>query len=182
MGSGGAFHVSPKTHINLGTDTSVNMPVTIQIFAIVQTGWLGLVVIIIKPWGMPPSLYAAISRVPVVSWCSCMGKPHGFVCLIAWLRLLISCPWRYLKLTYITSLNILRPGKGTSFADSIVKCVIMIKVFHDDVIKWKHIPRYWPFVRGIHRPPVNFPQKGQWRGVFFNLRLNKGLCKQSWSW
>ena len=23
--------------------------------------------------------------------------------------------------------------------------------FHDDVIKWKHFPRYWPFVRGIHR-------------------------------
>ena len=23
---------------------------------------------------------------------------------------------------------------------------------HDDVIKWKHLPRYWPFVRGIHRP------------------------------
>ena len=22
---------------------------------------------------------------------------------------------------------------------------------HDDVITWKHIPRYWPFVRGIHR-------------------------------
>ena len=21
---------------------------------------------------------------------------------------------------------------------------------HDDVIKWKHVPRYWPFVRGIH--------------------------------
>ena len=20
---------------------------------------------------------------------------------------------------------------------------------HDDVIKWKHFPRYWPFVRGI---------------------------------
>ena len=27
---------------------------------------------------------------------------------------------------------------------------------HDDVIKWKHFPRYWPFVRGIHRSPVNF--------------------------
>ena len=26
---------------------------------------------------------------------------------------------------------------------------------HDDVIKWKHFPRYWPFVRGIHRSPVN---------------------------
>ena len=26
---------------------------------------------------------------------------------------------------------------------------------HDDVIKWKHFPRYWPFVRGIHWSPVN---------------------------
>ena len=24
---------------------------------------------------------------------------------------------------------------------------------HDDVIKWKHFPRYWRFVRGIHRSP-----------------------------
>ena len=36
---------------------------------------------------------------------------------------------------------------------------------HDDVIKWKHFPRYWPFVRGIHRYPVNSPHKGQWRGA-----------------
>ena len=35
---------------------------------------------------------------------------------------------------------------------------------HDDIIKWKHFPRYWPFVRGIHRSPVNSPHKGQWRG------------------
>ena len=33
--------------------------------------------------------------------------------------------------------------------------------FHDDVIKWKHFPRYWPFVRGIHRSTVNSPHKGQ---------------------
>ena len=26
---------------------------------------------------------------------------------------------------------------------------------HDDVIKWKKNPRYCPFVRGIHRSPVN---------------------------
>ena len=26
-----------------------------------------------------------------------------------------------------------------------------VVVNHDDVIKWKHFPRYWPFVRGIHR-------------------------------
>ena len=36
---------------------------------------------------------------------------------------------------------------------------------HDDVIKWKHFPRYWPFVRGIHQSPVNSPHKGQWRGA-----------------
>ena len=35
---------------------------------------------------------------------------------------------------------------------------------HDDV-KWKHFPRYWRFVRGIHRPPVNSPHKSQWRGA-----------------
>ena len=36
---------------------------------------------------------------------------------------------------------------------------------HDGVIKWKHFPRNWPFVRGIHRSPVNSPHKGQWRGA-----------------
>ena len=41
---------------------------------------------------------------------------------------------------------------------------------HDDVIKWKHFPRNWPFVRGIHRSPVNPPHKGQWRGaLMFSL-------------
>ena len=39
------------------------------------------------------------------------------------------------------------------------------RMYHDDVIKWKHFPRYWPFVRGIHRWPVNSPHKGQWRGA-----------------
>ena len=36
---------------------------------------------------------------------------------------------------------------------------------HDDVIKWRHFPRYWTFVRGIHRSLVNSPHKGQWRGA-----------------
>ena len=39
-------------------------------------------------------------------------------------------------------------------------------------------PGYWPFVRGIRRSPVNSPHNGQWRGVFFYLRLNKRLSKQ----
>ena len=42
--------------------------------------------------------------------------------------------------------------------------------YHDDVIKWKHFPRYWPFVRRILRSPVNSPHKGQWReALMFSL-------------
>ena len=41
---------------------------------------------------------------------------------------------------------------------------------HDDVIKWKPFPRYWPFVRWIRRSPVNSSHKGQWRGaLMFSL-------------
>ena len=49
---------------------------------------------------------------------------------------------------------------------------------HDDVIKWKYFPRYWPFVREIHRSPVNFPHKGQWRGaLMFTL-----ICARKNGW
>ena len=41
---------------------------------------------------------------------------------------------------------------------------------HHDVIKWKHFPCYWPFVRGIHPSPVNSPHRGQWCGaLMFSL-------------
>ena len=43
--------------------------------------------------------------------------------------------------------------------------LVCFSLAHDDVIKWKHFPRYLPFVRGIHRSPVNPPHKGQWRGA-----------------
>ena len=42
--------------------------------------------------------------------------------------------------------------------------------FHNGVIKWKHLPLYWFFVRGIHRSPVNSPYTSQWRGaLMFSL-------------
>ena len=48
--------------------------------------------------------------------------------------------------------------------------VAVISKVYDDVIKWKHFPRYWPFMRGIHRSPVNSPNKGQWhRALMFSL-------------
>ena len=42
---------------------------------------------------------------------------------------------------------------------------------HDDVIKWKHFPHYWPYVRGIHRSPVNSPHKGQWCGALMFILI-----------
>ena len=57
--------------------------------------------------------------------------------------------------------------------------------YHDDFIKWKHFPRYWTFVRGIHRSLVNSPHKGQWRGALvFSLicawiRVRSHVCPES---
>ena len=49
---------------------------------------------------------------------------------------------------------------------------------HDDVNLWKYSPRYWPFVREIHRSPVDSPHKGQWRGaLIFSL-----ICTWTNSW
>ena len=53
----------------------------------------------------------------------------------------------------------------------------MMPATHDEIIKWKHFPRY--------RWPVNSLHKGQWRGAlifFFICTLNKRFNKQSWSW
>ena len=51
---------------------------------------------------------------------------------------------------------------------------------HDDVMKWKHFPRYWSFVRGIHQwiPCTKASDAELW--CF--LRLNKRLSKESWGW
>ena len=64
-------------------------------------------------------------------------------------------------------------------------CSLALSHRYDDVVKWKHFPHYWPFLRGIHRSLVNSPHKGQWRKAlmfFFYLHLNKRLSKQSRRW
>ena len=43
-----------------------------------------------------------------------------------------------------------------------------------DVIKWKHFPCYWPFVRGTGEFPSERPVTRSF-GVLFDLRLNKRL-------
>ena len=43
---------------------------------------------------------------------------------------------------------------------------------HDNVIKWKHFPRYWPFVWRIHRFRWIPRTKDQWRGASICDRIN----------
>ena len=63
------------------------------------------------------------------------------------------------RLAYFPDENLLISGSGVSGWK-----------FYDDLIKWKRFPCYWPFVRGIHRSPVNSPHKGQWHGpLIFSL-------------
>ena len=48
--------------------------------------------------------------------------------------------------------------------DFIIQTIVgETKHLHGDIVKWKHFPRYWPFVRGIHRSAFSSPHKGQWR-------------------
>ena len=56
---------------------------------------------------------------------------------------------------------------------------------HDDLIKWKHFPRNWPFVQGNSPVTGEFPAQRPvtWSfDVFFDLHLNKRLSKQWCGW
>ena len=76
----------------------------------------------------------------------------------------------------------LKDVSNTQLGLCLVLCSIDVlstyERFHDDVIKWKHFPRYWPFVREIPRSPVNSPHKGQRRrALMFSL-----ICASINSW
>ena len=63
----------------------------------------------------------------------------------------VKCPWRILVMMRrnAASQQIGPCEMWLSFL--CVVCTYWYPNHHDDVIKWKHFPRYWPFVRGIHR-------------------------------
>ena len=63
-----------------------------------------------------------------------------------------------------------QPGSVNGEAKDVRSSLYLPSGVHDDVIKWGHFPRYWSFVRGINRWPVNSPHKGQWHGaLMFSL-------------
>ena len=97
------------------------------------------------------------------------------------------CCWRHRAFTWINielcsrvEFTRRRFSRGTCSRYQSLKCVFK----HDDVIKWKHFPDYWPFVRGIHRSRWIPRTKASDADLMFSLicALNKRLSKQSWGW
>ena len=73
-----------------------------------------------------------------------------------------SFPWQYISPTV--------RRQSLIFHFTMYSGIIITNRTHNDAIKWKHFPRYWPFVRRIHRSPVNSSHKVQWRGaLMFSL-------------
>ena len=91
----------------------------------------------------------------------------GVACITSFLQ---DCP-----ISYAASLEILQLHMEPVFVarahwvNEEVSVGVSI-MMHDDVIKWKHFPCYWPFVRRIHQSPAKSPHKGQWCGaLMFSL-------------
>ena len=67
--------------------------------------------------------------------------------------------------------------------------VINLHTCRDDAMRRKHFPLYWPFVRVIHRSPVNAP-RDRWvprsDAMFYCFLWSapdeRLLSKQSWGW
>ena len=81
----------------------------------------------------------------------------------------------------VISKHLLRINLVTTFCEFALRWTPFMKS-HDEGIKWKHFPRYWPSVWGIHRWTMNSPHKGQWRGALLDMCMNKWLSKQSRRW
>ena len=68
---------------------------------------------------------------------------------------------------------------STEFELQLKHFVSRLILYHYDVIKWKHLPRYWMALCAGNSPVTGeFPsQRPVTRSfdVFFDLRLNKGL-------
>ena len=62
---------------------------------------------------------------------------------------------RYMKTKYVTPCKQYKACVSFGWSTSMFLMSFRINLTgHDDVIKWKHFPRYWPFVKGIHRSMV----------------------------
>ena len=78
-----------------------------------------------------------------------------------------------------------KPKLKGIWTQNFIRVCIFVPPSHDNVVKWKHYPRYWPFVRGIHLSPVDSPHKGQWRGPLISSLIyvwTNGCANKQWFW
>ena len=104
----------------------------------------------------------SVSRSLCIWWC-CLLFCYGYALGAQWIGVIYSSiHWN----------NRIMATQGVTLCGHYTVFPVAMKylwIIHDDVIKWKRFPRYWPFVRGIHRSAGNSPHKGQWRGALMFL-------------
>ena len=121
------------------------------------------------------SLNNLLNKQPYCQWFETLWRT---CCVILMWNLIKTILYEYL-ITLSGTKNEMKYSHGID-----VMCIIK-KLSHDDIIEWKHFPRYWPFVGGTSPVPAEFPAQRPVMlsfDVFFDLRLNKRLNKQSWGW
>ena len=112
----------------------------------------------------------------LVSSCSCLCPIHGSHVVsrewrCSWSNGDRRCSKHIWVITILLPSNVwlvLEVWRYIRFLSTHILLMIIWKRFpyyYDDVNKCKHFPPYWPFVRGIHRSPMNSPHKDQWRGA-----------------
>ena len=106
-----------------------------------RTGEIGLVTPPQLLWAHRPRIHN-LTRTPLVSSSSLVKHPLNHVSYRKKVQASISVTQERIGLN------------DQHFTDGIFEFIA-----HDVVIQWKLSPCYWPFLRGIHRVPVDFPHK-----------------------
>ena len=120
--------------------------------------------------------------VPGLSTSFCIWSVVPYISLLVFKRYLCKCrmalcgdyrslPWYTVqqKKKKITLIILFSPFCFRCWICEFISAELLLhhnRICHDDVIKWKHFPRYWPFVRGINWSPVNSRTKASEAELF----------------
>ena len=88
--------------------------------------------------------------------------PYGYMDLITSITFIQNCLYIYWNMLLHTIISGTCASTKIGYNSMISLLSTDSMVFHDDVIKWKHFPRYWPFTKASN--------------------AENRLCKQSWGW
>ena len=124
-------------------------------------------------YGLEPMFLSATSRITSLAFEVIMYQSNHTIaqCREQMVEQTVELPVIWVAMTFIwRHFNGLHPisRHKPHYPQIVLRPVIAFRnafYFHDDVIKLKHFPRYWSFVRGIHRSPMDSPHKGKRRGT-----------------